>query len=74
MKITLKWVKAKRSTLEGEIQTLQRRGTQLQQNVAQLQQKISEALSALLIKQGELSAIEEVTQELLRKKEEVKKP
>ena len=69
MKITLKWVKAKRAMLEGEIQALQKRGTQLQQNVAQLQQKISEALSALLIKQGELSAIEEVTQELLRKKE-----
>ena len=69
MKITLKWVKAKRVMLEGEIQALQRRGAQLQQNVAQLQQKISEALSALLIKQGELSAIEEVTQELLRKKE-----
>ena len=69
----MKWVKAKRATLEGEIQTLQRRGVQLQQNVAQLQQKISEALSALLIKQGELAAIEEVTQELLRKKEVTEK-
>lgn len=65
MKITQKWLKKKHATLEGEIQALQRRGVQLQQ-------ALSRASTALLIKQGELSAIEEVTKELVR--EEVKKP
>ncbi len=60
--ITPKWLKDKCATLEGEIQALQRRG-------AQLQQALSRASTALLIKQGELSAIEEVAQELERKKE-----
>jgi len=63
LKITQKWLKKKHVTLEGEIQTLQRR-------TIQLQQALSRASTALLIKQGELSAIEEVTKELVR--EEVK--
>jgi len=66
LKITLKWLKNKQATLEGEIQALQR-------CAAQLQEALSRASATILIKQGELSAIEEVAQELLRKKE-VKEP
>jgi len=65
MDIKQKWVNDKRAQLKGELQRIDKRGTQLQQELQELVRQRD-------MKIGELQAVEEVAKELKRKPKQKK--